>query len=268
MKNILLTILFILALAIGGGSAGFAGFVDDEAPGDPDYNIATSEESKPEKGGFCPITYHDKSCFVCHSAPSNELKEPDPHSVYDYPGIETHFYKDKGDNLYAHFYMTTVDSDKTHEFFEYVYEHPAIKRVVLDIHSSGGSVAEAWRIVSQMNVAKNRGLTVETNVKGFGASAAFLILVNGSKKHRLVSQRAMLLHHEIWTLSWIKIETPSSAEETARVMRFWQDNISEWLAERSKLTKKQLTDMVENAEFWMNGIQAYKKYGFADGFIE
>jgi len=264
MKKLLLTIFICLALMLGGGAAGLAGLADDEAPGDS----VAFKKPVTGSGGYCPVTYHDKNCFVCHMSPTNELKEANPHDFYDYPNSETHFYKDKNGKLYAHCYLTTIDSEKTHELFEYVYRHPKIKRIVFDIHSGGGSVAEAWRIVSQMNTAKNRGLIVETHVKGYGASAAFLILTNGSKNHRLVGQRAMLLHHELWTIAWIKIETPSSTEDTAKVLRFWQDNISEWLAERSNLTKKELTEMVYKKDFWMNGIQAYKKYGFADGFIE
>ena len=113
---------------------------------------------------------------------------------------------------------------------------------------------------------KNRGVEVTTQVRAYCASAAFLILVAGEK--RLVEPTAYMMTHELWTLAWLKLETPSSKEDEAITMRMFQDIIHNWLVARSEITKKEIDRRVRHKDWWMSGKAAVEEWSFADGYIK
>jgi len=251
MKKLLFALAIMLAIcapAIANG--GYAG------PDDP----SLQERSE----GVCPHTQMKISCLGCHESPTFKIKESSPTSHYSTPA-GTKIIKD-GNEIVAIHRIDQIESIFTENLFLYLLWHPEIKRVIFDIHSGGGSLVEAWKIVALMDMAKKRGLIIETQIQGFGASAAFLISCNGSKGYRYVGARAMLMHHELWTFKWLSVDTPSTKEDEAKTLRLWQDNINEWLAERCNLSVDDLNDMVHKKDFWMNGIKA-KKHGFADKLL-
>ena len=143
-----------------------------------------------------------------------------------------------------------------------------IKRVVIEIFSPGGGVFHAQKIISLMDEFKSEGGVVETRSDGASFSAGFYIFAAGSRGHRMVYPYAELMWHEIQSLTGygFVIDTPSSSEEKARVLKHLQKGRNEWLATRGNLTEEELDQKIRNREFWMTGKQA-KDYGFADGFI-
>lgn len=220
------------------------------------------EEKKPEI--FCPKTkISDNSlCLKCHTQPDFKLREAKPDRALELPfGISL-----TDGKLY--YVIETINADKVAELFQYMYWHDEFKNVVLEIQSPGGSLLDAWKIIGLMDQAKKRGITVETRCYGFAFSAGFLIFVNGQIDHRYVAPTAEFMHHELWTLSFMKLDTPSSKEDEAKTMRHLQDTIHDWLITRATkpITKDELDNLVRHKDYWMNGKDMIA-LGFADEAI-
>ncbi len=245
----------------------YAGLILSPAMATPDHDA----KSPPlQIKGKCPRTQvigdlHD--CLRCHVAPSFKLKESALDAHYDYPTSETKFIEWKdGVPVKGKFSLTEISSKDVEKFFAYMESHK-VKHVVIEIHSPGGSLFEAWKIVGLMQAWEANGGIVETRTYGFAASAGFLIMVSGSRGHRYVSPQAELMWHELMLIQFgLKISSPSDTEEEGRVMRHLQDTANQWLHERSKMTKEQIDNAVRKREFWMNGRQAVE-YGFADKLL-
>ncbi len=63
------------------------------------------------------------------------------------------------------------------------------------------------------------------------------------------------------------LDTVSSAEEKARVMRLFQDNIHQYLIKRGNLTVEQLDEYIKGErDYWMTGQEAVE-VNFGTGFI-
>lgn len=216
----------------------------------------------------CPETTMQRECLTCHVAgkmPGTKgrfpVKETTPDAWRVYP-INTM----KVVNGEGQLFFTDVNSQEVKEFFDYLDRH-GIKRAVIEIHSPGGALFEAQRIVSLIQYWQASGGMVETRLYGAAFSAGFYVFVSGD--NRLVSPIADLMWHEIQSFSGfgLKIETPSDREEAARILRHLQDVRHFYLATRGKLSKAEIDARVAKKEWWMSGTEAVK-LGFADGFIK
>lgn len=224
---------------------------------------AAQTEPEIEKGGICSnpkvnIKGELSECLLCHTTPSFKVKEPRPDEGRQYPtSVDM---KVKGDTGY--YFLTNISPWEIELFLEYLELHN-IKKAVINIHSPGGSLFDAWRVVSMF--AEFTG-TVETRVRGFAASAGCMVFLAGDKGHRKVSRTAMLMWHELLTFKFLAVASPSSTEDEAKILRKIQDTTNDWLAERTGMTKEEIDKKVRYKEFWMNGKEAVE-LGFADGFI-
>jgi ATP-dependent protease ClpP protease subunit len=153
-------------------------------------------------------------------------------------------------------------------FFNYLTWHPKIKHIRLEIDSYGGAMWGMKSIIGFMDEFKANGGTIETVVRAKAFSAGFAIFLNGTKGQRYVSNTAHLMWHEVLSAKLFSIETPASSEDEALMLRHFQDTMNAWIASKSKLTKKQVDEMVHKKELWCNGKEAVKKYGFADKLIQ
>ncbi len=219
-----------------------------------------------DKLSICPKTKMAKSCLTCHQSPGFELKPKNEllqfHNLNPTAGKWIH---ENGEDV-LYYQLESINSDAIFDFFQYANRHKA-KRVIIEIYSPGGSLISAWRIVGQMNMWKNRGLIIETRCHGFAASAGFLIFSAGSLDHRFVSPQAELMWHELMVGKWLSVETPSSSEQEALVLRHLQDTANEYLASVSNLTKDEWDEKVRHLEYWARGIEAVEIIGIADGYI-
>ena len=216
------------------------------------------KESGDKDKSPCVKGYKDENkCSSCHTTPNNKLKEASQDEEYDYPNFNIKIRDGIG-----YYSLKDIESKEVWTFFDYL-KHHKINEAVIEIMSPGGSLFDAWTIVSYMN--KFEG-TVETRVRSWAASAGCLIFVGGDIGKRFVDETAMLMWHELWTFKFLAIDTPSSTEDEAKVLRKLQDNTNEWLAARTKLSKDAIDEKVSRKEFWINGKEAVE-YGFADGLI-
>ncbi len=227
------------------------------------------EKEPPVLMGKCPKTQivgKADDCFKCHVPPKFSLKEALPDVGYTPPRGVSLIFKD-GKPIQAYYLLKSIEDAEVKTLFDYARHH-AINHVILEIHSPGGGLFDAWRIVGLMRAWKSEGKVVETRVYGFAASAGFLVFASGSKGHRFVSPHAEMMWHELLLAMFgLKITTPSDSEEESRVLRHLQDTANTWLAECSKMTKADIDAAIKKKEFWINGKQAIEK-GFADHLIK
>jgi len=218
----------------------------------------------------CPKTLvkqHESSisnCLSCHVEPTWEIIEYAPDIRMDYPCGKTKLVGNACNyQIIGEIGQAAMES--LQEMFEYLEWHPEIDTVNIEILSGGGSLFLAWQMISVIESHKAK-YEIVTKVPGFAASAAFLIFCAGET--RLAYEHALLMHHELWTFSMFSLDDVSSSQEKARVMKFFQENIHDYLIARSILTKDQLHDYVEGEkDYWMTGSESLE-VGFATGLIK
>lgn len=208
---------------------------------------------------YCPKTLMMRDCLKCHTVPSFKIKEAFPDEVNVYPIENMRVIDEKG-----YFSVAELSSNNFKKFFDYL-SYKKINYAVIEIHSIGGSLFEALRIINLMSFWEKEGNIIETKVNGVALSGGFIVFIGGTKGYRNMSKFANLMWHEITTFEMfaIKISTPSDKEEEARVLRQLQDYINSWIATRGNLGKTQIDEKIRKKEWWMNGEEAIK-YGFAD----
>ena len=221
--------------------------------------VAYGEEGK------CPVPWKDMNvtgisdCMTCHIAGDFRVIETaaDAHLVY--PNRHMQMYEGKG-----YFLMDDILDDELKEFFDYLHRRN-VTEAIIEIHSPGGALFDAQRIVSIIRYWQKRGITVETWLRGMAFSAGFYIFTAGD--NRLVDEFSDLMWHELQAASFgFNVTTPADREEEARILRHIQDIRSRYLATRGDMTKDEIDAKIERKEWWMSGKDAVE-YGFADGYL-
>jgi len=207
-------------------------------------------------------------CLECHilrlkdGKPVFGLKEIKPDSYRQCPS-GTQILNGKGYYLIGE--INVGESNLIREHFEYLRVHN-IKYTLLEIHSPGGSLFAAWRIKGLIDEFESESGTVETRVRGFAASAGAILFAAGTKGFRVANAQSEIMFHELYSVKFLDISTPSDKEDESRVLRHLQNTISSWLATRGKLSKDELDQKMRKQEFWITGKESYE-LGFADKLI-
>ena len=222
--------------------------------------VAGENETKPES--ICPKTLMKDSCLTCHSYPTFILKEINPESRYEYPVTNMRLVGDT-----AYYVLQGVRAGEVQNFFDYILWHPFVKKIVIEVHSPGGSLFDGYKIVGMMQHMMTQGYIIETRVYGFAASAGCLIAASGSRGKRFTVKTSEWMWHELMSFTLFSIDTPSDSEEKARVLRHLQNTANVWLSSVSKLSVDDLNERIRKKEFWMSGSEAVE-FGFADGFLK
>jgi ATP-dependent Clp protease, protease subunit len=236
----------------------------------PSFAFTDAEEGILERllKSKCPKTQvvGDLSdCLVCHVKGSFAVKESAPDAASQYPVTNMRVLDG---TAYLLVNEAIRGTEGIAEFNVYLQWHPEIDHVIIDIYSPGGNLFTAYQLRGFMNTWKTTGITVETRVHGFAASAATVIFVSGSKGHRFIDPNAEFMLHELTKtdMSFLRQTTPTNSEEEARILRHLQDELNSYLASTSKMTTDEIDAKVRNKEFWMSGREALK-HGFADAFL-
>lgn len=225
------------------------------------FEMETEETPKPET--FCPKTRisDNNKCMECHVTPTFELRETPPHNNLALPLYGLKIVDNK-----LYFKIEDIRAEDVSSILNYLSWHPDLdKHIILEIASFGGSLLEGWRIVGLIQEAQYNGIIVETRIYSHAMSAGFLVAIGGSFGHRYAAPHAMIMHHELWTIAWLKLETPSSKEDEAATMRKWQDNVQDWVMSRCtrNITKEFLDAEVRHKDMWMTGREMIE-LGFAE----
>lgn len=226
------------------------------------------EDKKETPKTWCPktlISDMDK-CFRCHVPPLFKLRESLPDDCRNYPASNIRVVRSEDQKDIGYLLLQDIDSSQVKSYFDYLTIN-AIDHAIIEIHSPGGSLLDAWRIVGLMQTWERPGRVIETRCHGFAASAGFLVFVSGTKGHRFASETAEMMWHELMSFSMFKLETPSDSEESARVLRHLQDTANIWIASRGNLTKDEMDQKIKKKEFWIRGSEALE-LGFVDRLLK
>ena len=235
---------------------------------DPAYVGEVEDEKKPAVS-YCPKTgiYGELSdCLSCHTTPSFGLQEPDIAEGFKIP-YGANLIMSSG-NVILTYTIDNISSGAFATFFNYLTWHSNIKHIRLEVDSYGGSMFAAKSIIGFMDEFKASGGVIETVVRGKAMSAGFMIFLNGTKGERHISESAHLMWHQLMTFKMFAIDTPASIADESEVLDHLQSTQNAWIADRCKLTKKEIDALVHKKELWCNGKEAVEKYGFADKLIQ
>ena len=254
MKKIAISML-IVAAALYASAVWADAWIEHQEPTD-----------EPAEHGFCPVTNVSgevSDCLMCHvryRRPGERwlTKETDPLESFD-PPHGASVLRRNGEYV-GKFLLQRIDDSGVDAAFEYFAWHPEINRVIIEIHSPGGAVFDAWRIVNTIQMWYPR-FEIETELRGMALSAGFLIFQAGET--RTVAPRAEFMWHEVQAFLRPDIKTPSKLEDDAEVFRHLQDNAQHFIADRCNLTKEEIDDLVDKKEYWITGAEAVK-LGLAD----
>jgi len=240
-------------------------------PGMLAESVEDEEDGEDKSVSQCPFTLmtDQESCQKCHEVRKvdgayvwgvqDETWRPLPNqystAIIQHDGKEAMYFK-----------LTSIDSDMTRKVYEFMVKY-GMKYLEMEIYSPGGSVIEAWRIQSQIKEYEQKhGITTATVVRGYAASAGMIILASGTKGHRYGNPYAEIMCHELWSITWLAIDTPSSTKDKFEVMKHFQDNLNNWLAEVSNVDQEYISQKIHKKDWWMYGSEA-KEMGFIDHFI-
>lgn len=138
-----------------------------------------------------------------------------------------------------------------------IKEEDYINPILLEIHSNGGFIHDAFSVVDTI---KNLKVPVYTICKGFVASSATFISLAGKK--RFITKNTFFLIHEIkdeffGDLSFIK----DCFYNTNTLM----EHIIDYYVEHSSLSKEEIEKHIQNEKYWTS--KQCLEYGFVDEII-
>jgi len=135
---------------------------------------------------------------------------------------------------------------------EYFSTH-GIKRVVMEMHSPGGSFYEMWRIIAWMEAYDN--IEYETRTYSLAGSAGLIVFLAGDI--RLISHYPTFMWHNVQ--SYVPEE----------VKKFYNERNNTYFASRTGLTVEQIQEKIESAGGdWYFGAKEAIALGIAHGYIE
>lgn len=224
------------------------------------------DEDKPEIS--CPITrYTDNNrCSDCHTMVMENgkakfgLKEVRLDSAHSAKPYCMEVVEEDG-QLVAYLLVTEIDkstSEKFREISQYLYRHPEFKKFVMEIHSPGGSVMSAWRIIGIIEEMRSHGIMVETRCYGMAASAGGILLIAGDVGHRYVSPHAEIMMHKVWQFSMFDVADPDSSEDKTNILKHFQENINKFFEERTNLKEDFINEKTYHKMYWFTGREAIK----------
>jgi len=137
------------------------------------------------------------------------------------------------------------------------------KKLTIHLFSFGGSVFDALAMAALIEDIKAGGTIVEIKAKGLAASAGLIILVSGSPGHRSLDKNGLVMFHELQSFTFLKIETPTSKENEAKVLRKIQDKVNKFISSNSNITFDELCGKIKDREWWLDAEEA-KAVGLID----
>ena len=161
-----------------------------------------------------------------------------------------------------HLYLEYIDYASLWKNLQYV-KIRSPKKLVIHLFSFGGSVFDALAMAGLIEEIKRNGTIVEVRAKGIAASAGIILLVSGSPGYRYIDRNAMAMFHELQSFTFLKVETPTSKEEEAKILRKIQNNINAYISAHSKFSLVDLQACIDKKEIWFDAKEVIT-FGLAD----
>ena len=134
----------------------------------------------------------------------------------------------------------------------YFSEHN-VKRVVFEVHSSGGRLYEVQRILSLLEDYGD-AIEYETRVYGNAGSGGLMVFLAGDK--RLISRHATFFWHNL------------NSAQPDDIDKFFDDRTNGYIASRTSLSIDQVREKVKENKDWYFGAKEAIALGIAHGYIE
>ncbi|KKM73322.1 hypothetical protein LCGC14_1411720 [marine sediment metagenome] len=130
-----------------------------------------------------------------------------------------------------------------------------VKKVVMEIHSGGGSTYEMWRVIAWME--EYSGIEYETRIYGMAGSASLLVYLAGDR--RLVSRYSTFMWHK------------TQGYFSKAILDLFDGRANAYFASRTGLTIDEIRAKIEDDEKekdWYFGAKEAIALGIAHGYIE
>lgn len=126
------------------------------------------------------------------------------------------------------------------EMVQHIFEtHPEDTDVRFNIHSNGGSIEEAFAIYDFLRTS---GRNIYTNIEGSCHSAAVVLLLAAPAENRTANANALSIIHKVSGEVWGDVD---DVESYAERMRMLQDKMIDIYADRTKLGRDRLAEIVD-----------------------
>ena len=150
-----------------------------------------------------------------------------------------------------------ISSTYVHRSIEYFIKRN-VKKVVIEVHSPGGSLFEVWRIISLLEEHGDK-LTYETRTNGIAGSGGLMIFLAGDK--RLTSKHA--------TFMWHNTEGILSTDDR----NLFDIACNEYIAKQTGMTAEEVMEKISTngdtiKKDWFFGAKEAISLGVAHGYID
>ena len=265
MKKLLVVAISILFVMVGVSNAihsSYMGEVEEveEAPAPPEmYRCPVSQMSDNSK------------CMDCHKMvlengkPKFGLKEISLEAAYEEKPFGLNIVYSDG-KLAGYYLLSDIRPTMLDQVKRYMFEHPEIGKLIIEVHSPGGSVMGAWRMVGMIEEMRTRGIKIETRCYGLAASAGGILLIAGDIGSRFVNPHSHIMIHKVWSFSMFSVADPDSSEDKTDMLKHFQKNINDFFAARTNITVEELNSKTFHKMWWLTGREAVE-LGVADGMI-
>lgn len=244
-----------------------AGVVDEEG------EMLEEEAPSPPEPFLCPVSKMSDNgkCMNCHQMilengkPKFGLKEIALEDAYGEKPFNFHIIYSDGE-LAGSYLVSDIRPSILAQVKRYILEHPEIKKLIMEVHSPGGSVMDAWRMVGILDELRAAGIKIETRCYGMAASAGGLLLIAGDIGSRFVGPHSHVMIHKVMTFSMFSVADPDSSEDKTDMLKHFQKNINEFFAERTNISVEELNSNTFHRMWWLTGREAVE-LGVADRLI-
>ncbi len=127
------------------------------------------------------------------------------------------------------------------------------------VNSPGGSIYSLYSIMDTMDALKKAGITVETYCVGMAASAASVIMANGSQGHRYMTPRSTIMIHQ--PLSGTQGPVSNMERDLNRAKKM-KEELTQFYEQTTKMPPKKLREVLE-IDYYMDSEESLQ-YGFVD----
>lgn len=133
------------------------------------------------------------------------------------------------------------------------------KRLQLLVHSPGGDVAAGFAL---LDVIEWSAIPIHTVGLGQVASMGLLVLMAGTKGHRMITPRTSMLSHRMW---WLGVGTHADHMAKRREEDRTHERIVEHYLRHTALKAPEdvLNTLLREADVWLDADQAVR-FGIAD----
>lgn len=142
------------------------------------------------------------------------------------------------------------------------WRHRSKRPITIRFYSPGGNVIAGLALYDYLKSLRAEGIHITTVALGYAASMAGVLLQAGDV--RLIGPNAYVLIHEVSSADYGKV---SEMEDYLKFTKRLQTRLLNILAERAKLTPKQIARRWKKTDYWLDADEVVA-LGFADAKSE